>query len=143
MLFYLMDKGIYRRLGETEVQHKANILIIAATTENIESSLLKTFIRRIPMLIKLPPLRERTLEERFQIIKQAFKEEALIIKSDISITSNAMKALLLYECSNNIGQLKSDIKLSCAKAFLSKMINGNYGICVHSEDLPQHVLMGC
>jgi len=43
MLFYLMDKGIYRRLGESESQHKANVLIICATTESIESVLLRTF----------------------------------------------------------------------------------------------------
>jgi len=142
MLFYLIDKGIYRRLGEPEGHHKANILIIAATTENIESSLLKTFTRRIPMLIRLPSLKERTINERYQIAQQSFKEEAVAIKNDISITSNALKGILLYNCINNVGQLKSDIKLCCAKAFLAKMMLRDKEVCVHSEDLPRYVLMG-
>lgn len=142
MLFYLMDKGIYRRLGEPEGHHKANILIIAATTENIESSLLKTFTRRIPMIIKLPSLKQRTIYERFQIVRQSFQEEAVAIKSDISITANALKGILLYDCINNVGQLKSDIKLCCAKAFLTKMMERKREVCVHSEDLPSYVLMG-
>lgn len=61
MLFYLIDKGEYRRLGDTQLLSKANVLIICATTENVESTLLKTFIRRIPMIIKLPALRERSM----------------------------------------------------------------------------------
>ena len=142
MLFYLMDKGIYRRLGEPEGHHKANILIIAATTEDIESSLLKTFTRRIPMIIKLPSLKQRTIYERFQIVRESFKEEAASIKSDILITANALKGILLYDCINNVGQLKSDIKLCCAKAFLTKMMERKRDVCVHSEDLPNYVLMG-
>ncbi|MCF6097600.1 sigma 54-interacting transcriptional regulator [Thermovorax subterraneus] len=142
MLFYLMDKGLYRRLGETESQHKANVLIICATTESIESVLLKTFVRRIPMIIKLPNLAERTLEERFELIKSFFKEEAAVVKTDISITSNALKALLLYECPGNIGQLKSDIKLSIAKAYLGYMMKRDDKLCVHTEDLPDYVRKG-
>ncbi|KXG76703.1 Transcriptional regulatory protein DagR [Fervidicola ferrireducens] len=142
MLFYLMDKGLYRRLGETESQHRADVLIICATTESIESVLLKTFIRRIPMIIKLPNLAERTVEERFELIKSFFKEEAAVVKTDISITSNALKALLLYECPGNIGQLKSDIKLSIAKAYLGYMMKRDERLCVHTEDLPDYVRRG-
>lgn len=52
MLFLLMDKGIYRRLGETEGHRKASVMIIGATTENTDALLLKTFLRRMPMVIK-------------------------------------------------------------------------------------------
>ncbi|MCG0275940.1 MAG: sigma-54-dependent transcriptional regulator [Thermosediminibacteraceae bacterium] len=142
MLFYLIDKGLYRRLGECETEHKANVLIICATTESIESALLKTFIRRIPMIIKLPALSERTYEERFELIKSFFKEEAAIIKTDITITSNALKALMVYDCPGNIGQLKSDIKLSIAKAYLGYMMKRDDRVCVHTEDLPEYVRKG-
>nr|PZN04849.1 MAG: transcriptional regulator [Bacillota bacterium] len=142
MLFYLMDRGLYRRLGETEGEHRASVLIICATTESIESVLLKTFLRRIPMIIKLPNLAERTLEERFELIKSFFKKEAAVVKTDISITSNALKALLLYECPGNIGQLKSDVKLSIAKAYLGYMMKRDEKLCVHTEDLPDYVRRG-
>ena len=142
MLFYLIDKGIYRRFGEPNIQYYAKVLIICATTENVESSLLKTFTRRVPMVINLPALKDRTIDERYRIIKRFFEVEATCIKSDISVTSNSLKALLLYDCSNNIGQLKSDIKLCCAKAFLENMINRDKEVCVHSEDLPEYVLRG-
>lgn len=142
MLFYLIDKGVYRSLGEVDEEHAVKVLIICATTENIESVLLKTFTRRIPMIIRLPALRNRSIEERYEIIKNFFKVEASCIKQDIRITANALKALLLYKCSNNIGQLKSDIKLCCSKAFLENMMKRDEKICIHSQDLPQYVLAG-
>lgn len=142
MLFYIIDKGIYRRLGETDEEHKVKVLIICATTENADSALLKTFTRRIPMIIRLPALKDRSIEERYELIKNFFKTEVSCIKRSIKITSNALKALLLYNCSNNIGQLKSDIKLSCSKAFLENMMKRDKDICIHSCDLPQYVLRG-
>jgi len=142
MLFYLIDKGMFRHLGETDVQHKVDVLIICATTENVESILLKTFTRRIPMVINLPSLKERTYEERFEIIKNFMIDEASIIKNDISITSNALKAFLLYDCPNNIGQLKSDIKLCAAKAYLGFMMNRDREVVIHTEDLPQYIKRG-
>ena len=39
-------------------------MIIAATTENVESSLLLTFRRRIPMVIEIPPVKDRPFEEK-------------------------------------------------------------------------------
>ena len=142
MLFYIIDKGIYRRLGETDEEHNVKVLIICATTENVNSVLLKTFTRRIPMIIRLPALKDRSIDERYELIKNFFKTEVSCIKRSIRITGNALKALLLYNCSNNIGQLKSDIKLSCSKAFLENMMKREKNICIHSRDLPQYVLRG-
>ncbi|MBE0068814.1 sigma 54-interacting transcriptional regulator [Thermoanaerobacterium thermosaccharolyticum] len=142
MLFYLIDKGMFRRLGETDIQHKVDVLIICATTENVESILLKTFTRRIPMVINLPSLKERTYEERYEIIKNFMIDEASVIKNDIFITSNALKAFLLYDCPNNIGQLKSDIKLCAAKAYLGFMMNRDKEVVIHTEDLPQYIKRG-
>ncbi|WP_238883052.1 sigma 54-interacting transcriptional regulator [Clostridium sp. YIM B02551] len=142
MLFYIIDKGVYRKLGETQVENSIKVLIICATTENTQSGLLKTFTRRIPMTIKLPSLRERSLEERYDLIKTFLKNEAKCIKTDITVTSNTLKALLLYDCPNNIGQLKSDIKLCCAKAFLNNMLNREESLYINSQDLPDYIIKG-
>lgn len=142
MLFSLIDKGVFRRLGEPNKESHADVFIICATTENIESSLLKTFIRRIPMIIKLPSLKERTLKERYELIMIFFKKEAVCINKRILITANTLKALLLYDCPNNIGQLKNDIKICCAKAFLQTMVNRDEVVCIHSQTLTENILCG-
>ncbi|SFL96454.1 sigma-54-dependent transcriptional regulator [Pelosinus propionicus] len=142
MLFYLIDKGLFRSMGEVEEYRKVEVLIICATTENVDSTLLRTFTRRIPMIIKLPVIRERTIGERWELIKTFFKQEVQCIQVPIRVSPNALKAFLLYDCPNNIGQLKSDIKLSCARAFLDYVGNKDENLKVSSEELPEYILKG-
>ena len=80
MFFTFIDKGIYRRLGETESERSAKVLIITATTEDPNATLLRTFTRRIPMVISIPPLRERSMEERFNLIKGFMIDESARLK---------------------------------------------------------------
>ncbi|HWI62516.1 MAG TPA: sigma 54-interacting transcriptional regulator, partial [Symbiobacteriaceae bacterium] len=54
MLFRLIDKGVFRRLGESTAERKSRTLIVCATTERVDSALLGTFTRRIPMMINIP-----------------------------------------------------------------------------------------
>jgi len=145
MLFTFIDNGFFRKLGDTDEIIEADVKIIAATTETPGSYLLKTFQRRIPMVIELPALSERSLSERFHLIKYFIKQEQKRIGKDIYIYKNALKSFLLYECTNNIGQLKSDIQLACAKSFLnfkSKQKNKRACLKIGQEELPYHVKKG-
>lgn len=142
ILFYLIDKGKFRRLGETAGYSNANVLIIAATTEDVESYLLATFRRRIPVLIELPMLSKRPLRERFRIIKDFFRQESTRMNINIDISYNVMVALLLYETSGNIGQLSSDIQVACAKGFLKNMRKKGDKIKIEVTELSNSAIKG-
>lgn len=142
MLFTYIDHGFFRALGSLENLQGINVQIIAATTEKPDSFLLDTFTRRIPMVIELPSLKLRTLTERYQLITNFIKEESLRISKSIHFSRNAIISFLLYECKNNIGQLKSDIQLSCAKGFLNYITNNENYIKVRSKDIPEQVKKG-
>ncbi|SNX53475.1 sigma 54-interacting transcriptional regulator [Thermoanaerobacterium sp. RBIITD] len=142
ILFYLLDKGKFRRLGETENTREAKIMLIAATTENPESSLLLTFRRRIPMVIELPPINERPYSERYDIINFFFTKEAFRINRSIRIKSDVIRALMLYDCPGNIGQMRSDIQVACARGFLNTLDSKTDTININLSDLPNHVRMG-
>lgn len=123
MLFYLMDKGEYNRLGDGS-KRKSNVLIIAATTEDPSTSLLGTFIRRVPVSITLPRYKDKPIAEKIEIIEQFFHFEAINLQQKILIAPEVLKALSLYEFKGgNIGQLRSEIKLLCANAFLQHLQN--------------------
>ena len=98
MLFYLMDKSEYNRLGDTTYR-KSNVLVIAATTSAPDKVLLKTFTRRIPIIIKLPSYKERPVLEKIMI----------------TVIFKALTEAVYSE--GNVGQLISDIKLLCARAY--------------------------
>lgn len=119
MLFSLMDSGSFRRLGDTAETHSAKVLIICATTE--DNAVLTTFLRRIPAVIEIPSLKERTLEERFELIKFFFQREAKKTGKEIIVSSEVLKFLLIYQCKGNVGQLDTDIQLLCANAFVDSM----------------------
>lgn len=142
MFFTFMDRGVYRRLGETDSERSANVLIITATTEDPNAALLKTFTRRIPMVITIPALRNRGMEERFNLIKQFLLEESGRLGRSITVSINSIKAFLSYNCENNIGQLKSDIQLACAKAYADFLSNKKDAIKINSLDLPSYIREG-
>ncbi len=140
-LFTFLDTGHFRRMGDDKTR-TADVLIISATTENPNSALLKTFTRRIPMIITIPALRERTLEERLSLIKYFFKHESIRLNRDIYVSLNTMRAFLSYNCINNIGQLKSDIQLVCAKAYSEFLTNNKEDVRINSRSLPMHIKEG-
>lgn len=143
MLFMFIDKGKYRRLGESETIHSGNVMLVAATTEDPESSLLKTFTRRFPMMIKLPALDDRPVEEKYEFIKTFFQIEARGIKMPVEVDEDVMFMLLSYPCAANIGQLRADIQLICARGFLEYVTEKKETakeIYVGKAMLPQHIL---
>lgn len=135
ILFYLIDKGKYRKLGETNVERKVNVLILAATTENPESNLLLTFRRRIPMLIELPKLTERPLSERLEVIVMFLTREAHRINRNLLVKKDVLMCLMLYNCKANIGQLKSDIQVICAKSYVKYMFKNTDEVIIDMEDV--------
>ena len=142
MLFMLIDKGVYRKLGDTEKYRKSNVFIIGATTEDITTSLLKTFTRRFPMVINLPDLNDWMLPERFQLITKFFEDQSKVIGSKIRVYNEVLYSLLLYDCNGNIGQLKSDIQLLCARGFLEyKTYNKNI-FEISTSQIPGHMYSG-
>ncbi|WP_343098445.1 sigma-54-dependent transcriptional regulator, partial [Clostridioides difficile] len=139
MLFLLMDKGIYRRLGEANKVHECRVMIIAATTEDPETAMLETFLRRIPVTIKIPSLEERGFQERMKLICYFFKEESIRIGVKLKVSKEVIKAFILYKCKGNIGQLKSDIQLICARAFLDYMTYKRECVYVRLSLLPNNI----
>lgn len=142
MLFSLMDYGKYRRLGETERNREADVLIIGATTEDLEVVLLKTFLRRMPVVIQLPPLEERPLLERLEMVEMFFAHEQKKILVSIKISKEVILSLLLYECTGNIGQLKADIQLLCARAFWEYKVGENKVVELDRQMLPFYIEQG-
>ena len=141
MIFYFMDTGTFNRLGETTRTRHAKVLIIGATTEDPDSALTRTFVRRIPNIIKIKPLSERTLSEKLDIIRLLFKEEAQRVQKPIRVGSESVKALIGSIGNGNVGQLKSNIKLLCAQAFLNSIDNPHY-IEVDFRMLPAQIRDG-
>lgn len=138
MLFTLIDNGVYSRLGESGIVHKANVMIIGATTEN-PNELLKTFLRRIPITITLPTLIERPVNERFEMIEMLFKREATNIGKSLNISSKVIQFLVNYNFTSNVGELKSYIKQICAFSFARQISQNKEMLNIEFKDIPMQL----
>lgn len=138
MLFYFIDNGTFNRLGESGVKRHSKVLIICATTENPDSALLKTFVRRIPMTIQIPPLSERPISERVALTKFLLGQEAKRINKTMRISIDVINALVHATTSGNVGQLKSMVQLVCAQAFL-KSIHRFEEVDIDIGSLPEEI----
>jgi len=141
MIFYFIDTGTFNKLGETERSRKSTVLIIGATTEDPASSLLKTFVRRIPIVISLPSLEERSGKDKLDIVKFLLTNEAHRVNKPIKVDAEAVKAIIGSASYGNIGQMKSNIQLVCATGFLNSINNSDF-IDIDFKSLPSDIKNG-
>lgn len=137
-LFTFMDQGVFRRMGESDGFHKADVRIIFATTESLTESFLGTFLRRIPICITIPDLDQRGLEEKLQFIYYFLIKEAKTFNKKIKVSKRVIDTNLSYKFKGNIGELQNTIKYICASAF-SKDLNSEE-IRVKLANLPENLL---
>ncbi|MCA7011171.1 sigma 54-interacting transcriptional regulator [Dickeya dadantii] len=116
-LFLFMDKGYFYRLGDNRTPRPVAIRFIFATTENIDTALLNTFRRRIPVRVSIPNYISRPLPERIAQISHFFYQEAVSLRRDIHFDTQLMHQLATIPIRGNIGELKNQIKVMCATAW--------------------------
>lgn len=141
MIFYFIDTGTYNKLGDTDRKRSAKVLIIGATTEEPGSFLLKTFMRRIPITINIPCLEDRPIKDRLDIVRFLLSKEANRVNKPIKLESDVVKAIIGSASYGNVGQMKSNIQLVCAKGFLNS-IDKSDNIEITFNSLPTEVKNG-
>lgn len=140
-LFLFMDKGIYHMVGDNEKWYESSVRLIFATTEKPEDVLLKTLLRRIPMMVTVPSLEERGAHERLQLIHSIFEDEEKRIHKSISISALVYRLFLNTQFTENIGELKNAIQASCVNAlFASKQDSAVLEI--RAYNLPEKMMAG-
>ncbi len=140
MIFYFMDHGTYSRLGETTKSHEANVRIVGATTDLSWFFSIRDLCSRIPINIKLPSFEKRPANEKIDLVKIMIADEANRIERQISLTEDVVKALIGSVTYGNIGQLKSNIQLICARGFLNHINSPEISITI--DDLTEGIRSG-
>lgn len=116
------------------------ILIIASNTSNMAAY--EDYAKVLPIVVELPPLSERPLDERLTLIQNFFNIEAARAKKTLTINSELLRCLLLYDCILNIKQLKGDIKRGCAMAYLREHDSKSGNINLYLYDFEPYVRKG-
>lgn len=132
-LFCILEKG---------KQGVQNVIIICATNDSINTTLKETFMAKFSVNILLPSLQARNIEERLELIQTFFTNEAMKMKRVIKINSELLRCVLLYHCENNVKQLKVDIKMGCANAYVREFNTVVDELHIYIHDFPAYVRKG-
>lgn len=129
-LFTLLDKGYFSRMGEADVKRAVKVRFIFATTEDFSQTFLKTFLRRIPVSLLLPSVKERPIQEKIELVIKFFQNESRKIKKDIMIKYQVIEQLIFKKYPGNVGELKSDIQFICAQGYLKQIENQSSALMI-------------
>ena len=140
-LLTVLEKQSYVPL-KNSVPIVTKATLILSCDEAINSAVLESFVQKIPVRIELPPLTSYNLAERFYLINHFFALESLRINRKLSINSELLVCLLLYDCPGNIKQLRNDIQLGCANAYVRDIHAEGQTLPVFISDFSHYVRKG-
>lgn len=136
-LFFFMDKQMYHKVGDNDNWYTSKCRLVFATTENPQNALLKTLLRRIPIIITVPSLKKRPLVEKRELIYEIFNKESQRLNKEIFISNLAYQTLMDFDFIGNVGTLKNAIKGACANSFL--LNKELHNLVVKVKDLPEYI----
>ena len=137
-LFQFMDQSIYHRVGDNKTWYSSQVRLIVATTEEPDKVLLRTLLRRIPMIIEIPSLENRGLQEKIEILHHIFNLEQNRLKIKIKMSSQVYNLLISSKYEGNIGGLKSVIQSCCINSLFQ--INSLNEMEITLKNLPENFL---
>lgn len=127
-----------RRLLST----KERGILICRTDLDVDQEIYHSLQEKADIEIKLPNLNERSMEERFQLIKTFLCNEIKNIGKNLEMDANILSALLLYESDDNVAGLKKDIHTGCVNCYARKGSSKNKFVEVLLSDFPPYVRKG-
>lgn len=111
--------------------------LVFLTTSKEDAPEISSYMRVIPVVVPVPSLRERTLEEREELVMSLFKEEGRKLGSDVFVSRAAFSRLVDASFEDNVRGLRSCIVSCCAAAYLEQ---GSDRLEVQAFRLPASVL---
>lgn len=138
-LFTFMDSGEFSPMGDNSIKRKAKVRLVFATTENIYSAFLPTFLRRLPVIVNLPKFQNRSQNERLQLIDSFFVRESIILKKELLVSTALLEFLLMADLEGNVGKIKNIVKYACASAYVHQKDRDE--VKVRLMDLPREYML--
>ena len=117
-LITLLEKNTYTRVGEPAIVRQASTMIIAITSEPVDSPFMQTLIQRIPVRIHIPDLSQWKLQEIAELVIQYFQKEAETTGISFKINRDVFSAFLLNTYQGNLGSIASAVQISCSLSYL-------------------------
>lgn len=137
-LFTYLDQGHIYRMGDTGKPIQTKTRLFFATTEELTSTFLTTFIRRIPIQVVMPSIQERSRSERVELVYAFFLNERKKIGRPLRVSVQVISLLTSSSFKGNIGELKNVVKVTAARAYTEQKNKKEVHITIYH--LPDSIL---
>ncbi len=117
---FLYIKDIHflsKELQDRIAMRITNQRIFFSTTLTNFESFSRILLEKIPVIVRMPTLENRSQAEKEQLIASFYKKESLRTHHQILISRRVREILLNSPYEGNIRQMKSSIQTSCVNAF--------------------------
>lgn len=132
-----MEHCLATALGLDASQDAPRARLVLSTTLSADDLKVSSAYSKMPICARVPSLKERTPEEREDLILSFLRSEGCRIGSDVKISRGAYRCLVNAVFSDNIAGLRACVTNCCAKAFLNR--EGDY-VVVRPYLLPSGLL---
>lgn len=132
-----MERCLATALGLDASQDAPRGRLVLSTTLSADNPKVSSAYSKLPICARVPSLKERTPEEREDLILCFLRSEGCRIGSDVKISRGAYRCLVSADFPDNIAGLRACVTNCCAKAFLNR--EGDY-VVVRPYLLPSDLL---
>ena len=150
MLLKLIESGLVRRMGG-RTEHEVDVIIIAASSQNLKEVFLPELYQRLAQYqIELPPLRERSFQEKQQFLEQFVElycqkaQARYNVRLKVHFTSSAAELLLAAGFDRNVRQFRDVVNASidAVAPMVNHLSQGHelIKLVVDEDDIPMAML---
>ncbi len=112
---------------------------LLSTSRPADSDVVRAIARYVPVLVNLPRLADRGVEERTSLVMHFLRVEGRRVGADVAVSRGALRALVNADFKDNIDGLRSCITSCCASSYLNRE---SEILTIQAYNLPSNVL-GC
>ena len=120
---------------DTPVTPSARIVLSTSLPPN--DLIIRQITHLVPIVVNVPSLKERTGDERADLVMHFLRIEGRHVASDVAISRGALRSLVEAPFADNVDGLRTCITNCCASAYLNR---NNEHLVVHSYNLPAAIL---
>lgn len=135
-------QNILLKQAEQAQASSGHNVLIYSVDDSVNPSQLNLYTSKFSIIVDMPPLSKRSMEERFDMVQLFFQNEAQHMHKEIKINSELLRCLLLYPCQSNVKQLHKDIQLACANGYARNFDTHIDQMEIMIHDFPNYVRKG-
>ncbi|SKC84517.1 sigma 54-interacting transcriptional regulator [Maledivibacter halophilus] len=134
----IIESGVFQRI-KTNKNIEFNARIVLSVDEVYYKKMIYDFIQCFPVVCYIPNFKERSLDEKEELVIHLFKKQSLKLRKHLFVSRTTIKMLLMKDYDYNIDELKNIIENLCAKI---NAASNSENLYIRAFQLPESILKG-